>query len=59
MTSNSGPLWSGQQWHCVVDMQMNMILHNIPDAHIENDDTLENPVFRKDGFIMQFDQVYC
>ena len=46
---NNGTVWS--------ICKMNMILHNIPDAHIENDDTLENPVFRKDGFIMQFDRV--
>lgn len=37
--------------------KMNMILHNIPDAHIENEDTLTNPHFVKDGYIMQFDRV--
>lgn len=37
--------------------KMNMILHNITDAHIENDDTLENPVFVKDDYVQLFDRV--
>lgn len=37
--------------------KMNMILHNIPDARIENDDTLINPKFVKDGYIEQFDRI--
>ena len=37
--------------------KMNMILHNITDAHIENDDTLENPVFVKDDYVQPFDRV--
>jgi len=37
---------------------MNMILHNIRDAHIENDDTLENPIHTEpDGTIKKFDRV--
>jgi type I restriction enzyme M protein len=37
---------------------MNMILHNIRDAHIENDDTLENPHhLEPDGTIKKFDRV--
>lgn len=37
--------------------KMNMILHNITDAHIENDDTLENPMFVKDDYVQLFDRV--
>ncbi|MEW5869846.1 MAG: type I restriction-modification system subunit M [Chloroflexota bacterium] len=37
--------------------KMNMILHNITDAHVENDDTLENPLFVERGYIKQFDRV--
>jgi len=46
---NNGTVWS--------ICKMNMILHNIPDAHIENDDTLENPMFIEEGYIKQFDRV--
>jgi type I restriction enzyme M protein len=46
---NNGTVWS--------ICKMNMILHNIPDAHIENDDTLENPMFVEGGYIKQFDRV--
>lgn len=46
---NNGTVWS--------ICKMNMILHNIPDAHIENDDTLENPAFVEGGYIKQFDRV--
>ena len=37
--------------------KMNMILHNIPDAHIENDDTVINPVFIENGYIKHFNRV--
>jgi len=37
--------------------KMNMILHNIPDAHIENEDTLTTPMFTQSGYIKQFDRV--
>jgi len=37
--------------------KMNMILHGISDAHIENDDTLTNPMFLENGYIKQFDVV--
>lgn len=37
--------------------KMNMILHGIPDAQIENEDTLTNPKFIENGYIKQFDRV--
>jgi type I restriction enzyme M protein len=37
--------------------KMNMILHDIPDANIENEDTLTNPMFVENGYIKQFDIV--
>ncbi|MBI3650956.1 MAG: type I restriction-modification system subunit M [Acidobacteria bacterium] len=37
--------------------QMNMILHNITTAHIENDDTLENPQHLHLGTIRKFSRV--
>lgn len=37
--------------------KMNMILHNITDAHIENDDTLENPMLVKNDYVQLFDRV--
>ncbi|MBE8540163.1 type I restriction-modification system subunit M [Geoglobus acetivorans] len=37
--------------------KMNMILHDIPDAHIENEDTLTTPMFRENGYIKRFDRV--
>lgn len=46
---NNGTVWT--------ICKMNMILHNIPDARIENDDTLENPRFLENGFIKKFDRV--
>lgn len=46
---NNGTVWS--------ICKMNMILHNIPDAHIENDDTLENPRFEENGYIKKFERV--
>lgn len=36
---------------------MNMILHGIPDADIQNDDTLENPRHLERGELMRFDRV--
>ena len=36
---------------------MNMILHNRPDAHIENGDTIEEPLIREGGNIKKFDRV--
>ncbi|MDD3439151.1 MAG: class I SAM-dependent DNA methyltransferase [Clostridiaceae bacterium] len=37
--------------------KMNMILHGIPDAHIENEDTLTNPIFIENGYVKQFNRV--
>ncbi len=37
--------------------KMNMILHDITDAHIENEDTLTSPQFTEDGYIKRFDRV--
>ncbi|MEH1935687.1 MAG: class I SAM-dependent DNA methyltransferase [Nostoc sp.] len=37
--------------------KMNMILHGIPDAFIENDDTLANPLHIEGGELMRFDRV--
>jgi type I restriction enzyme M protein len=37
--------------------QMNLILHDIKNAHLENGDTLDYPRFREDGRIKQFDIV--
>lgn len=37
--------------------KMNMILHNITDAHVENDDTLENPVYVEGDYVKPFDRV--
>jgi type I restriction enzyme M protein len=46
---NNGVTWS--------ICKMNMILHNIPDAHIENEDTLTTPKFLENGYIKRFDRV--
>jgi len=46
---NNGTVWA--------ICKMNMILHNIPDARIENDDTLEAPKFVEDGYIKKFERV--
>lgn len=46
---NNGTVWA--------ICKMNMILHNIPDARIENDDTLEDPKFIEDGYIKKFERV--
>ncbi len=37
--------------------KMNMILHRIPDAHIENEDTLTTPQVMENGYIKRFDRV--
>lgn len=37
--------------------KMNMILHGISDAHLENGDTLGNPLHRAGGELMRFDRV--
>jgi len=37
--------------------KMNMILHGVPDAHIENEDTLTTPMFVENGYIKRFDRV--
>ena len=45
----------GSAW---VICKMNMILHGVTErAFIENDDTLENPVFKERGELMRFDRV--
>lgn len=46
---SSGTVWS--------ICKMNMILHNITSAHIENDDTLQNPLHLEFGRVRQFDRV--
>lgn len=37
--------------------KMNMILHGIPGANIQNGDTLEEPLHREGGELMRFDRV--
>jgi len=37
--------------------KMNMILHGIPDAHIENEDTLTTPMFVENGYVKRFDRI--
>ncbi|MGJ8454415.1 type I restriction-modification system subunit M [Pseudothermotoga sp. U03pept] len=37
--------------------KMNMILHGISDAHIENEDVLTNPMFVENGYIKRFDRI--
>lgn len=37
--------------------KMNMILHGIPDAYIENEDTITTPKFIDNGYIRHFDRV--
>jgi len=37
--------------------KMNMILHGIPDARIENGDTLTNPLHKEGGELMRFHRV--
>ncbi len=45
---------SGTVWSICM---MNMILHNRPDAHIENGDTIEKPEHVENGQIKKFDRV--
>lgn len=37
--------------------KMNMILHGIPDADVQNEDTLANPLHLEGGELMRFDRV--
>jgi len=37
--------------------KINMILHGIPDSHIENEDTLTTPMFLENSYIKRFDRV--
>lgn len=37
--------------------KMNMILHGIPDADLQNGDTLAEPLHREGGELMRFDRV--
>ena len=46
---NNGGVWA--------ICKMNMILHGIPDADIQNDDTLLNPLHVDGGELMHFDRV--
>ncbi|MFU2158428.1 type I restriction-modification system subunit M [Caldisericum sp. AR60] len=46
---NNGLTWS--------ICKMNMILHGINDAHIENEDVLTTPMFLENGYIKKFDIV--
>jgi len=46
---NNGLTWS--------ICKMNMILHGINDARIENEDVLTNPGFLENGYIKKFDRV--
>jgi type I restriction enzyme M protein len=46
---SSGTVWS--------ICRMNVILHNVADAHIENGDTIEDPLHLQHGQIRRFDRV--
>ncbi|MDD2785990.1 MAG: type I restriction-modification system subunit M [Patescibacteria group bacterium] len=46
---NNGTVWA--------ICKMNMFLHNINDAQIENEDTLQSPQFMERGYIKKFDRV--
>ena len=46
---NNGGVWA--------ICKMNMLLHGIPDAELENDDTLANPKHQQGGELMRFDRV--
>jgi len=46
---NNGGVWA--------ICKMNMILHGIPDANIQNDDVLANPLHLDGGELMRFDRV--
>jgi len=49
-----GQEFNGVTWSIC---KMNMILHNVPGAHIENEDTLIAPKFQENGYIKRFDRV--
>uniref|UniRef100_A0A7C3SRB6 site-specific DNA-methyltransferase (adenine-specific) n=1 Tax=Dictyoglomus turgidum TaxID=513050 RepID=A0A7C3SRB6_9BACT len=49
-----GQEYNGVTWSIC---KMNMILHNVPDAHIENEDTLTAPEFQENGYIKRFDRI--
>lgn len=46
---NAGTVWS--------IAKMNMLLHGITTANLENDDTLEHPRHVKDGELLRFDRI--
>jgi type I restriction enzyme M protein len=46
---NNGSVWA--------ICKMNMLLHGIPDADIQNDDTLLNPLHLDEGELLRFDRV--
>ena len=46
---NNGGVWSISK--------MNMLLHGIPDADMQNGDTLADPMHRESGELMRFDRV--
>ncbi len=46
---NNGGVWA--------ICKMNMILHGIPDANIQNEDVLTNPLHLEGGELMRFDRV--
>lgn len=46
---NNGTVWA--------ICKMNMFLHNINDAHVEYEDTLQSPKFIENGYIKKFDRV--
>jgi type I restriction enzyme M protein len=49
-----GQEYNGVTWSIC---KMNMILHNVQEAHIENEDTLTAPKFQENGYIKRFDRV--
>lgn len=49
-----GQEFNGTVWSIA---RMNMLLHGIGSAHLENDDTLENPRHTEHGELMRFDRV--
>ena len=50
----SGQEYNGGVWSI---SKMNMLLHGIPDADIQNDDTLAEPLHVEGGELMRFDRV--
>jgi Type I restriction-modification system methyltransferase subunit len=49
-----GQEFNGVTWSIC---KMNMILHGIPDAHIENEDVLTEPKHLENGYIKRFDRI--